>query len=137
MADGPGYSNSVRAGAFLVTSVIAALLVTFILEKSNPFASKNRYKVAFTMDDGVAGLEEGSEVRVSGLKVGKVEQIEQQFEPAPGRILVHVAIESDIKVRKDAKVIRAQPLLGNYSWLNFTSLGGAEALAEEIGRAHV
>lgn len=115
-----------RAGAFLVTGVILALVVTFILQKSNPFASKNRYRISFTMDDGVAGLEEGSEVRVSGLKVGKVEKIEQQFEPEPGRILVHVSMHAEIKVRRDAKVIRAQPLLGNYSWLNFTSLGSGD-----------
>jgi ABC-type transporter Mla subunit MlaD len=130
MADGPGYSNSVRAGAFLISAVVLALAVTFILEKSNPFASKNHYRVAFTMDDGVAGLEEGAEVRVSGLKVGKVDRIQQEFDPAPGRILVHVSMEADIKVRTDAKVIRAQPLLGNYSWLNFTTLGTGEPLAE-------
>jgi len=120
----------VRAGAFLISAVVLALAVTFILEKSNPFASKNHYRVAFTMDDGVAGLEEGAEVRVSGLKVGKVDRIQQEFDPAPGRILVHVSMEADIKVRTDAKVIRAQPLLGNYSWLNFTNLGTGEPLAE-------
>ncbi|MFM7797392.1 MAG: MlaD family protein [Planctomycetota bacterium] len=130
MADGPGYSNSVRAGAFLISAVVLALAVTFILEKSNPFASKNHYRVAFNMDDGVAGLEEGAEVRVSGLKVGKVDRIQQEFDPAPGRILVHVSMEADIKVRTDARVIRAQPLLGNYSWLNFTTLGTGEPLAE-------
>ena len=119
-----------RAGAFLISAVVLALAVTFILEKSNPFASKNHYRVAFTMDDGVAGLEEGAEVRVSGLKVGKVDRIQQEFDPAPGRILVHVSMEADIKVRTDAKVIRAQPLLGNYSWLNFTNLGTGEPLAE-------
>lgn len=119
-----------RAGAFLISAVVLALAVTFILEKSNPFASKNHYRVAFSMDDGVAGLEEGAEVRVSGLKVGKVDRIQQEFDPAPGRILVHVSMEADIKVRTDARVIRAQPLLGNYSWLNFTTLGTGEPLAE-------
>ena len=142
MADGPGYSNSVRAGAFLVTGVVLALVVVFILNKSNPFASKNRYSIRFDMAEGVAGLEVGSEVRVSGLKVGRVESIEQKFDVSQGEepfTVVRISVHSDIKVRKatgkdkgdSAKVMRAQTLLGNYSWLNFTSLGSGEEYGPE------
>ena len=138
MADGPGYSNSVRAGAFLVTGVVLALVVVFILNKSNPFASKNRYAIRFDMAEGVAGLEVGSEVRVSGLKVGRVESIEQKFDVSAGEdpfTVVRISVQSGIKVCRStgkqaadgAKVMRAQTLLGNYSWLNFTSLGRGEA----------
>lgn len=131
-----------RAGAFLVTGVVLALVVVFILNKSNPFASKNRYSIRFDMAEGVAGLEVGSEVRVSGLKVGRVESIQQKFEVGPGEepyTVVKISVHSDIKVRKasgkdkrdDAKVMRAQTLLGNYSWLNFTSLGSGDEYGPE------
>lgn len=125
MASGPGYPNSVRAGAFLVTGVALALVVVLVLSKADVFASKSEYVVRFDMNDGVAGLEVGAEVRVSGLKVGRVTEIEQDF--ANGRINVTVEMRSDIVLRADATVMRAQPLLGNYSWINFSSLGSDRA----------
>ena len=128
MADGTGYSNTVRAGAFLITAVVAALVVILTLSKSAVFTSKTNYVVRFGMDDGVAGLEVGSEVRVSGLKVGRVTEIEQDF--GNDRINVHVQVRTDIRVREGAAVIRTQPLLGNYSWLNFSNLGTGKELGE-------
>ena len=129
MANGPGYSNSVRAGAFLVTGAALALVVVLVLMKTDILTGKNTYVVDFEMDDGVAGLEEGAEVRVSGLKVGRVKSIDQDF--ANEKIKVTVEMRRDIVVRSDAKVMRAQPLLGNYSWLNFSSLGTGAVLPDE------
>ncbi|RLS23121.1 MAG: MCE family protein, partial [Planctomycetota bacterium] len=121
MAEGTGYSNSVRAGAFLITSTLVGLVVILILSKSALFTRKSDYLVRFTMDEGVAGLDAGAEVRVSGLKVGRVVRIEQRFEAE--EILVHIQLNADITLFKDAQVVRSQPLLGNYSWLNFSNLG--------------
>ena len=121
MAEAPGYSNSVRAGAFLITSALVGLVVILILSKSALFTRKSDYQVRFTMDEGVAGLDAGAEVRVSGLKVGRVVRIEQRFEAE--EILVDIQINADITLFKDAQVVRSQPLLGNYSWLNFSNLG--------------
>ncbi len=121
MADGTGYSNSVRAGAFLITSALVGLVVVLILSKSALFTRKSDYVVRFTMEEGVAGLDAGAEVRVSGLKVGRVVRIEQRFEAE--EIAVHIQMNADITLYKDAQVLRSQPLLGNYSWLNFSNLG--------------
>ncbi|MEI6475724.1 MAG: MlaD family protein [Planctomycetota bacterium] len=121
MADGTGYSNSVRAGAFLITSALVGLVVILILSKSALFTRKSDYVVRFTMEEGVAGLDAGAEVRVSGLKVGRVVRIEQRFEAE--EIAVHIQMNADITLYKDAQVLRSQPLLGNYSWLNFSNLG--------------
>lgn len=131
MASGPGYPNSVRAGAFLATGVALALVVVLILSRADLFASKSRYVVRFDMNDGVAGLEVGAEVRVSGLKVGRVTRIDQDF--ANGHIDVAIDIRSDIRLRSDAVVMRSQPLLGNYSWLNFPSLGSERGQPLEEG----
>lgn len=128
MANGSGYSNSVRAGAFLLTAVALGLVVVLVLMKTDIFTGKNTYKVGFKMDDGVAGLEVGAEVRVSGLKVGRVSEIEQDFNN--GKITVTVEMRRDIVVREQAEVMRAQPLLGNYSWLNFTSLGTGNVIPD-------
>jgi phospholipid/cholesterol/gamma-HCH transport system substrate-binding protein len=128
MANGSGYSNSVRAGAFLLTAVALGLVVVLVLMKTDIFTGKNTYKVGFKMDDGVAGLEVGAEVRVSGLKVGRVSEIEQDFNN--GKITVTVEMRRDIVVREQAEVMRAQPLLGNYSWLNFTNLGTGNVIPD-------
>ena len=140
MAEGTNYSNTVRAGAFLITGLLLGLVVIVTLQKTSIFASKSRYLVHFGMDEGVAGLDVGSEVRVSGLKVGRVTRIEQKFDDngdGNGRddsgIDVHIEIGSNIRVYKDAVVIRTQPLLGNYSWLNFSSLGTPAAGQIEAG----
>ena len=121
MADGTGYSNSVRAGAFLVTSALVGLVIVLILSKSALFTRKSDYVVRFTMEEGVAGLDAGAEVRVSGLKVGRVLRIEQRFDEQV--IDVHIQMNADLVIYKDAQVLRSQPLLGNYSWLNFSNLG--------------
>jgi MlaD protein len=131
MADGTNYSNSIRAGAFLVTSVIVALFVVVVLSKSSMFTRKNDYVVRFTMSEGVAGIAIGSEVRVSGLKVGRVTAITQRFDE--DRIDVAIEMSADIPVYQDAAIIRAQPLLGNYSWLNFSSLGTSEKGKIDVG----
>jgi ABC-type transporter Mla subunit MlaD len=67
MAEGTNYSNTVRAGAFLITGLLLGLVVIITLQKTSIFASKSQYLVHFGMDEGVAGLDVGSEVRVSGL----------------------------------------------------------------------
>lgn len=131
MPEGPSYSNTVRAGAFLVTAVAAALAVTITLSKAAIFTAKSEYVVEFRMSEGVAGLDIGSEVRVSGLKVGRVMGIVQKFEE--DRIDVTIQMDAGISIHKDAAVIRSQPLLGNYSWLNFSSLGTPGAGTLEAG----
>jgi ABC-type transporter Mla subunit MlaD len=114
-----------------LTTAIVGLIVVVVLMKTNLFASTKSYVVEFGMADGVAGLESGAEVRVAGLKVGRVNGIEEHFDE--GRIDVSIEMDASIPVYKNAEVLRSQPLLGNYSWLNFTNLGDASAgvLAED------
>jgi hypothetical protein len=80
MSEGTGYSNSIRAGAFLLTGAALILVIILVLSKTSAFSRMNQYMVVFTMEDGVAGIEIGSEVRVAGLKVGRVTEIVQKFE---------------------------------------------------------
>lgn len=125
MAESSSFSNSVRAGALLLTTAVTALIVIVVLAKSNLLTRMNAYTIRFQLADGVAGLERGAEVRVAGLKVGRVTGINEQFDA--GRIDIDVEMEASVKVFRDAVVMRSQPLLGSYSWLNFTSLGTPQA----------
>ncbi len=125
MADASPHSNTIRAGAFLLSTTVIGLAVVIVLTKSNILASTKQYVVQFQMADGVSGLENGAEVRVSGLKVGRVNAINEQF--ADGRIDVTIQMDASIPLYKDAQVIRSQPLLGNTSWLNFLDLGTTSA----------
>lgn len=125
MADGTGYSNSVRAGVLLVTTLLGAVVILIVLSKAAIFTSKSAYTLIFRMADGVAGLDIGAEVRVAGLKVGRVTAITEHF--VDDRIEVAIEIDASIPVYKDAQALRSQPLLGNYSWINFSTLGTAAA----------
>jgi ABC-type transporter Mla subunit MlaD len=131
MAESTSFSNSVRAGALLLTTAVTALVVVVILAKSSLLTRMNSYTIRFQMADGVAGLERGAEVRVAGLKVGRVTGINEQFDA--GRIDIEVEMDASVRVFKDAVVMRSQPLLGSYSWLNFASLGTAQAGALSDG----
>jgi len=51
MAEGTNYSNTVRAGAFLITGLLLGLVVIVTLQKTSIFASKSRYLVHFGMDE--------------------------------------------------------------------------------------
>jgi ABC-type transporter Mla subunit MlaD len=123
MAEGAAHSNSIRAGALLLTTALAGLAIIVVLAKSNFLTRMNTYIVRFQMADGVSGLERGAEVRVSGLKVGSITDIEEQFEK--GYIDLTIKIDASVPVFRDATVMRSQPLLGTYSWLNFSTLGTA------------
>ena len=125
MADGQVHSNTVRAGVFLVTTLVAGLIVAIILSKTS-FAAKQRFAVRFPMAEGVAGIDIGSEVRVAGMKVGRVTSIAEYF--TQGRIDVGVEMDASVPVCGDAVVLRSQSLLGNYAWLNFQTLGSGEPL---------
>lgn len=127
MADGSPHPNTIRAGAFLLTTALLALVIIIVLAKTSWLTRKHSYVIHFQMTDGVAGLERGAEVRVSGLKVGRVTDIHEKFDE--DRIDVVVEMDATIKVFRNAEVLRSQALLGNYSWLNFPSLGGPPAAA--------
>jgi len=66
-------SNAVRAGVFVLLSVLLAVVIIVILsgvvERLKP---ANVYVVRFPLSVGAQGLSEGSEVRVGGQKVGQV-----------------------------------------------------------------
>ncbi len=96
-----------KVGFLFVFSLILAAVFAYYLGILNPFSNSYQLNVMYNY---AGGLEEGSPVRVMGIKVGKVQKIE--FEPgfktdSGEEVKLRVAIQVDKKawstLRKDSK----------------------------------
>src|SRR5215213_9261584 len=121
--------NQVRVGIFVLVGI--AVLVFLVLNASgdiNPFSRKLHLRARFS---DANGLREGSEVRLAGVRVGKVERIllldPSQVQNAP-RVEAQMTIDSTIdgrpaneRIRTDSQAQQGSPsLLGNEMLINIT-----------------
>jgi phospholipid/cholesterol/gamma-HCH transport system substrate-binding protein len=126
----PGVSFSqVRVGIFVLLAI--GILVFLILNASgdiNPFSKKLHLKARFA---DANGLREGSEVRLAGVRVGKVDNITllpPSDVPNAPRVEVLLTIDSSIdgrpaneRIRSDSTAQQGSPsLLGNEMLINIT-----------------
>lgn len=121
--------SQVRVGIFVLLAI--AVLVFLVLNASgdiNPFSRKLHLRAHFV---DANGLREGSEVRLAGVRVGKVERIVLlEPSPAPGapRVEAQMTIDSTIdgrpaneRIRSDSQAQQGSPsLLGNEMLINIT-----------------
>src|SRR6266478_1938443 len=121
--------NQLRVGIFVLISIV--ILIFLILNASgdlNPFAKKLHLKARFA---DANGLREGSEVRLAGVRVGKVDKITllpPSTEPNEPRVEALMVIDSVIdgrpateRIRKDSTAQQGSPsLLGNEMLINIT-----------------
>src|SRR5512132_974159 len=121
--------SQVRVGIFVLLAI--AVLVFLILNASgdiNPFSRKLHLKARFS---DANGLREGSEVRLAGVRVGKVERIvllEPSSAPAAPRVEAQMVIDAMIdgrpaneRIRTDSQAQQGSPsLLGNEMLINIT-----------------
>jgi len=128
--------SQVRVGIFVLVAI--AILIFLILNASgdiNPFSKKLHLRARFS---DANGLREGSEVRLAGVRVGKVEKITLLNNPADSpnapRVEVMMSIDSKIdgqpanqRIRSDSTAQQGSPsLLGNEMLINIspgTSVG--------------
>lgn len=75
------WSNEAKVGALVTSTVIIALGFAWLLGFRNPFLDQNYFYVTYNF---AGGIDVGSHVRLSGIKVGKVEEIDF-FAPAPNQ----------------------------------------------------
>src|SRR5918995_6523841 len=121
--------SQVRVGIFVLFAI--AVLIFLILNASgdiNPFSKKLHLKARF-MD--ASGLREGSEVRLAGVRVGKIDEITllppSEVPNAP-RVEALMTIDSTIDgrpanetIRTDSQAQQGSPsLLGNEMLINIT-----------------
>jgi len=134
---GEQISNSVRAGAFVLTCMALGFAVIFSLMRTNLFVKRDAYQIRFTLKDGVAGLAPGSDVQIGGLSRGTVRKVTPDIVKATGDvkdILVEIEIDADIQLfhrtntgpleaDDGVQVIRVASPLGNTATINFISVG--------------
>jgi len=121
--------SQVRVGIFVLFAIV--VLIFLILNASgdiNPFSRKLHLKARFA---DANGLRDGSEVRLAGVRVGKVDRIVLlEPSPVPGapRVEAQMTIDSTIdgrpaneRIRSDSQAQQASPsLLGNEMLINIT-----------------
>ena len=115
----------IKSGFFLLSGIALFAFVGVTLAKLNLFEKVTPYVVVFNVEDGINGLSEGSAVQIGGLPRGRVVNIvpvigEQKELKA---INANIVMDEDVKVFKDAKVLRILTLLGSTATLNFVALG--------------
>ncbi len=89
-------NKEAKLGAFVIATAIAFAFLVITFGEIPLFRPEmKRYVVYF---DDVGGLSKGAEVRVSGIRAGKVERITLE----QGRVKVVFKVEKDIKLFKDA-----------------------------------
>jgi phospholipid/cholesterol/gamma-HCH transport system substrate-binding protein len=121
--------RQVRVGIFVLITI--AVLIFLVLNASgdiNPFSKKLHLRARFV---DANGLREGSEVRLAGVRVGKVERI-VLLEPSPvpdaPRVEAQMTIDGTIdgrpaneRIRSDSEAQQGSPsLLGNEMLINIT-----------------
>ena len=130
--------NQLRVGIFVLVSIV--ILIFLILNASgdiNPFAKKLHLKARFA---DANGLREGSEVRLSGVRVGKVDKITllpPSTEPNAQRVEALMTIDAIIdgrpaneRIRQDSTAQQGSPsLLGNEMLINISP---GTALAPQV-----
>jgi phospholipid/cholesterol/gamma-HCH transport system substrate-binding protein len=125
-----GFSE-LRVGLLVLVSI--AVLIFLILNASgdiNPFVRRLHLKAQFA---DATGLREGSEVRLAGVRVGKVDKITllqppNASNPNAPRVEVRMSIDNKIdglqaneRIRTDSKALLAAPgILGNEMQVNIT-----------------
>jgi len=121
--------SQLRVGIFVLVAI--AVLIFLILNASgdiNPFSRKLHLKARFV---DANGLRDGSEVRLAGVRVGKVEKIlllEPSQVPSAPRVEAQMTIDSTIdgrpaneRIRSDSTAQQGSPsLLGNEMLINIT-----------------
>lgn len=121
--------SQLRVGVFVLLAI--GVLIFLILNASgdiNPFSRKLHLKARFA---DANGLREGSEVRLAGVRVGKVDKI-VLLEPSPvpnaPRVEAQMVIDATIdgrpaneRIRTDSQAQQGSPsLLGNEMLINIT-----------------
>jgi phospholipid/cholesterol/gamma-HCH transport system substrate-binding protein len=114
-------SNEAKVGGLIISTVLLALVFAWVVGIQSPFNPSLNFYVTY---DFAGGIEVGSPVRLSGIKVGKVEKIEF-FSPVnalqvgtreagsdliendkivvPLKVMISVSKEAAIGVRNDSR----------------------------------
>ena len=141
-------ANNVKAGLFVVLSLVGMFLVVVFLSDSvkSLLRSQRSYTVLFDIEGGVKNLQPGGDVRLGGVTVGTVQTVSLVpiapadaarltgrtgnggLKPVAPTYAVEVGFSLDERyvLHRDALLSISAPLVGSEVWIDVTSLGGLE-----------
>jgi phospholipid/cholesterol/gamma-HCH transport system substrate-binding protein len=91
-----------RLGIFLLASVLMLAGTVAVLVGSRLMEARDRYKIRF--DESVSGLDVGAQVKLSGVRVGQVEDI--RIDPGNANtVVVIVSLREKTPIRSDSKAV--------------------------------
>jgi phospholipid/cholesterol/gamma-HCH transport system substrate-binding protein len=104
-------SNEVKVGILVFASLVLLSILVFGVGEIRIFERGNRYQLIF---DSSAGLNEGAHVRMGGVKVGSVNDVDFIDYKGKRRVLVTVLVREDLVLhQKDRFKITMIGLLGD------------------------
>ena len=119
--------NALRAGIFMIISLGLIIFIIIAISGAAKFTeSFHTYPVAFSLTDDIGGLRPGDDVRVGGLKVGSVRDIDVNLDRQV--VVVSIELPSKYKLNKDTGVFVQHGLTGS-SAINIDSFGKGPLLA--------
>src|SRR5690242_11522668 len=131
----PSDRNAFKAGLFIVVSIVLIILVIVGIKGISRLLEPNQERIVyFKLSDDVGGLRIGDDVRIGGVKVGVVHDLEIEQTPATGKIpLVAVRFQMPRRLilRQGARVAVQGTLTGT-SWLNIEDMGTGQPLPDFI-----
>src|SRR5437763_11913682 len=95
--------KTIRVGVLIAVALaVLMIFVFFIGSESKIFARKNEYKVRF---DSVAGLAQGNPVKISGVTVGVVRDIELPRDPKQKDVFIELMVDRKFseRIRGDSR----------------------------------
>ena len=95
-----GLTNEIKTGFLVVICLVILIAFTISVGKFSVFNKQYRIKVLFNW---VAGVESDAPVRLSGVDVGKVEDIRVIYEGEETKVQLVLMLNSNAKVRQDSK----------------------------------
>lgn len=123
-----------QAGLFIILSITAAIfLVARVAESRATPDSAKQYIAVFPAGEDISGLEAGAEVRLLGVKVGRVEEVSVMTPTtADEDASVHVqfVVGEGVELRQDGPEVQLQTALTGGAWLNILSVGTGEPVED-------
>lgn len=128
--------NNILAGAFLITTILLAVWLTFTLSDRGTPGAKTPIVIRFDLSTGAHGIKEGSPILMGGQRVGQVSKIQYHNETAAvgtaapvQRQYVDVLglIQDSIELTAAAVAELDRPIVGSISTINISALTRSDA----------
>jgi phospholipid/cholesterol/gamma-HCH transport system substrate-binding protein len=123
--------NELKAGLFILISIALILALIVGIKGLGRFLEPYQTRVVeFTIADNIGGLRPGDDVRVGGLKLGTVTDVDYSSNASGQAIVVKFTLPRRIEMREGARVMVESTVTGA-SNLNVDRLGDGPVLAAD------